>query len=49
MLNRYKGDNMLMTKLSLNWNGISKLEDWMRKYYFAIVDEFGDKSFTERC
>jgi len=35
-----------MTKLSLNWNGISKLEDWMRKYYFAIIDEFGDKSFT---
>ena len=35
-----------MTKLTLNWNGISKLEDWMKKYYFAIVDEFGDKSFT---
>ncbi|WP_456328619.1 N-6 DNA methylase, partial [Archaeoglobus sp.] len=35
-----------MTKLTLNWNGISKLEDWMRKYYFVIVDEFGDKSFT---
>lgn len=35
-----------MSLLNIDWNAVSRLEDWARKRYLVMVEEFGVREFT---